>query len=132
MDDFVAFAAARRQSRGELLASWLDGGRIDVLSGTRPATADTAITTQTLLVSIALPDPAGTVSDGVWEADAIEAAMIVADGTAAWARLFDAADAVVADVDVGITNSDAALWLDNLSLVTGGLVTVTGLTIAEG
>ncbi|MDG4562556.1 MAG: hypothetical protein P9E88_14810 [Candidatus Competibacter sp.] len=131
MDDFVAFAAARRQSRGELVAGWLDGGTIKVYDGTRPATPDTVITSQTLLVIFELPDPAGTVTNGVWEADVIDAAMIAATGTAAWARLFDATGAVIADLDVGLTDSDAALWLDNLSLVAGGLVTVTGLTIAE-
>ena len=131
MDDIIVFANARRQSRGELVAGWLAGGTIKVYDGTRPATPDTAVTTQTLLVTFALPDPAGTVTNGVWEADAIDAAMIAATGTAAWARLFDATGAVIADVDVGLTDSDAALWLDNLSLVAGGLVTVTGLTIAE-
>ena len=131
MDDYVAFAAARRQSRAELLASWLDGGRIDVLSGTRPATPDTAITTQDVLVSIVVPDPSGTVADGVWELDTVAPFMIAATGTAAWARAYDAADAVVGDLDVGLTDSDAALWLDNLSLVEGGYVAVTGLTVAE-
>lgn len=132
MDDFVAFADARRQSRGELVSAWLDGGTLTIYDGTRPATPDTAITTQTLLVTFALPDPFGTVTDGVLEADAIAPAMVAVTGTASWARAFDAGDAVVCDMDAGVTNSDAALWLDNLSLVAGGFVAVDSLTLAEG
>lgn len=131
MDDVVAFADARRQSRAELLASWLDGGTIAIYSVPRPATPNTALTTQTLLVTFDLPDPSGTVTDGVWELADVDPFMISATGTAAWARVYDAADAVIGDLDVGLTNSDAALWLDNLSLVEGGYVAVAGLTIAE-
>lgn len=60
MNDVVAFANARRQSRGELVAAWLDGGTVEAYDGTRPATPDTAITTQKLLVTFQLPDPAIT------------------------------------------------------------------------
>jgi hypothetical protein len=133
MSDLVGFAAARRQSRASLLGTWLDGGVINIYSGTRPATADTAITTQTLLCSIALDDPSGGAAGGVWTADPLpDPGMVLADGTAAWARLRDADDAAVCDLDVGVTGSGAALELSNLSLVSGAMVTPTSLTITEG
>lgn len=128
----VGFTTARKTSRANLLASWLDGGYLNLYDGIRPASNGGAITTQTLLATVTLPDPAGEVTDGVFTADAIADTLILADGDAAWARAFDADDAIIADLDVGLNESEAAVWLDNLSLVTGGLVSVTSFVIAEG
>lgn len=131
MSNILGFAAARKTARAGLLASWLDGGEIRVYSGARPATADTAITTQTLLVTFAIPDPAGDVADDIFTGDAIDAAMIAATGVAAWARVVDSATGAVFDADVGTPGSGALLQLDNLNLVQGGYCTVTSFTVTE-
>jgi hypothetical protein len=130
-EDFIAFTLARRESRGELTAAWLDGGRIVLYDAPRPATADTAITTQTALVGFDLASPAGVVTDDVFAATLPDPAICDHSGTAAWARAYDASAAPIADLDVGLSGSGAALLLDNLSLVEGGQVTLTGFLIAE-
>jgi hypothetical protein len=129
----LGFAAARRQSRASLLAAWLDGGTISVYAGTRPASADDAITTQTLIAAFGLPTPAGSAADGVWTADPLPPnALILADGTATWARVRDSAAAVICDLDVGATDSGEALELDDTACVAGAYLIATALTITEG
>lgn len=134
MSDIIRFAAARRTSRGELHAGWLAGGMLviyDAGSGI-PADADTAITDQTALVIFDLPDPAGSVTDGVLTGGSIASALIAASGSAAWGRAYDSVDAVVADYDVGGVGSGAAIELDNLSLVIGAYASVISFRITEG
>ena len=131
MSNILGFTTARRTSRGELLAGWLDGGKAEVYTATRPASPDTAITSQTLLVTFTFPDPSGSVTAGVFTGDAIAQALVAETGTAAWARLYDDADGPIGDADVGLTGSGAFLQLDNLSLVEGGYVSVTDFGITE-
>ncbi|HOW75585.1 MAG TPA: hypothetical protein PK959_06595 [Candidatus Competibacteraceae bacterium] len=134
MSTAVGFATARKQSRASTHLGWFAGGTLKVYTASRPASADTAISTQTLLATITLPSPAGTATDGVitFNAAGIDPTMIAADGTAAWARSADSSSAVIEDLDVGLQESGAALILDNLNLVTGGLLSVVSLTITEG
>jgi len=131
MSNILGFAAARKTARAELLAAWLDGGEIRVYSGARPATTDTAVTTQTLLVTFAIPDPSGEVANGVLTGNAIAAALIAETGFATWARAVDSATGAVFDADVGTPGSGALLQLDNLNLVQGGYCTVTSFTVTE-
>ena len=131
MSNLMGFTTARKTSRAELVASWLDGGEVRIYDGTRPATADTAISTQTLLVTLALPHPSGTVTSGVWTAGEIDVAMIAETGTAAWARIVTSAGVTVFDADVGVVGSGALIEIDNLSLVTGGYCTVVSFTLTE-
>lgn len=131
MSNVLGFATARRTSRGNLLAGWLAGGEIRIYDGTRPADANTAITTQTLLVTFTCANPAGTVTNGVFTGTNPAVAMVAATGTAAWARFVDSSAGTICDVDVGVTNSGAVVELDNLSLVAGGYCTVTSLTLTE-
>jgi len=132
-DDLLGFATARRQSRASLLGTWLDGAFIDVYSGTRQASADDAITDQTLLATFELPDPAGAAQDGVWTAAPLPAnALIMADGTAAFGRVRDDQGATVCDMDAGPTGSGAALELDTVDCVEGAYLVAVALTITEG
>lgn len=132
MSNVIRFSAARRTSRANLHMGWLDGGTLEVYTAPVPANADVAISSQTLLTTHAIPDPAGTVSDGVFTAADFESALNVADGTAAWARAKDSGGVVIGDYDCGAAGSGAAIIIDNLGLVSGSLSTVTSFTIAEG
>lgn len=134
--DYLGFALARKTSRAELLNTWLSSGGLKLYDGTRPTDADTAISTQNLLSTITLVDPAGTVEDDVFTAnvDDLEPALITSTGTktASWARALDSSSGTICDLDVGLSGSGAAIILDNLSLVEGGLVSVLSFTITEG
>jgi len=97
-----------------------------------PADSDTALTDQTALVTFSIPDPSGDVSDGIFTAGTISAAMIASTGTAAFARAYDASDVVIGDYDVAALGSGAAIELDNLSLVEGAYATITAFSLTEG
>lgn len=132
MSNVLGFATARKTSRGNLLAGWLDGGEVRIYDGTRPADADTAITTQTLLVTFAIPDPSGSVSNGIFTGNSIAAAMVAETDTAAWARIVDTNGVTVCDVDVGMGGSGDFIELDSVSLVEGGYCSVVSFSISEG
>lgn len=131
MSNVLGFATARRTSRGNLLAGWLADGEIRCYTEPRPTDPDTALTTQTLLVTFEVPDPAGTVTNGILTGAAIAQAMVAATGTPAFARLVDSSGVVIGDADVGLTGSGAFVQLDNLNLVEGGYVSVTAFGITE-
>lgn len=132
MSDVLGLAGAVKQDLMEAFVARLDGGHVRIYSGTRPATADTAVTSQTLLLTLNLPDPAGTVASGGFTGDAIDSAICAADGNATWCRILDSALATLADGDVGLTGSGALVTLDNLALVAGGEITASGFTLAWG
>lgn len=131
MSNILGFAVARRTSRGELLAGWLDGGEIQIYDGTRAADADTAIGAQVNLVTFEIADPSGTVTNGVFTGADFAVAMVAESGTATWARIVDASAGTICDADVGITGSGAVIELDNLSLVEGGYCTITSFVLTE-
>lgn len=131
MSNILGFAVARRTSRANLILGWLAGGELRVYSGLRPATADTAITNQILLVTFSIPNPAGTVTDGVFTGNAIAAAMVAADGNAAWGRVVDSSSGTIFDADVGLQNSGNFIEIDSLNLVQGGYCTVLSFGITE-
>lgn len=131
MNNVFAFAQARATSRVELTSGWLDAGTLKIYSGTRPATPDTAITSQVLLATFTLPNPSGTVANGVWTKGTIAAALVAETGVATWARAFDSTSAVIADCDVGTVASGAMVELSNTSLVSGGYISVVSFTLTE-
>lgn len=132
MSDYIDFTTARKTSRANLVAGWVAGGTLRLYTGTRPASADDAVTDQTLLVEFDIPDPSGTVSGGVWTGAAVSPAMIAADGTPTWGRYADALDVDICDADVGTTGSGAAIIVDNANFVEGAMATIVGQTITEG
>ncbi|CAK0748439.1 conserved hypothetical protein [Gammaproteobacteria bacterium] len=131
MSNLVGFSTARKTARCSLINAWLSGGTLKIYAAPKPADADTAITTQTLLATFTIPDPSGTVTNGVLTGTNLDAAMIVADGTAAWARALDSAGVTIADFDMGLTGSGAAVTVDNLSLIAGALVSEVSFALAE-
>jgi hypothetical protein len=133
MSDVLRFAGARRTARGELHAGWLAGGTLTLYSAGSgvPADADTALTDQAALATFALPDPVGTVTDGVLTAEPIDTALVMVSDIVAFARAYSATDAVIADYDVGLVGSGAALEVDNLNLVMGAYVTVVSFMVTE-
>lgn len=105
-------------------------GLIKIYSGTKPADAETAITTQVLLATLTLSDPCGTVSTGVLTFATITSDSAAdATGTATWARLTNSAGVAVVDVDVSNTAGNGFIRLNTVSIVAGGSVSITSAQI---
>jgi hypothetical protein len=128
--DALDLATARRQSIATLLAGWIAGGTLAIYSSPRPASANAAVGSATLLCIFTLDDPSGAATEGTWTADPLpEAATIVATGTAAWARLYDDQGTTIADGSVGMTASGEAVTLATTALVAGYSVVCTACSI---
>lgn len=113
----------------DLLDAGAGAGYIQIRSGPRPTTANDAAT-GTLLATLTYSDPAfGSANgSGVATASAITGDSSADNtGTASWARLFDSTGATVADLSVG--TSGAEINLDSVSIVAGGTVSITSMTV---
>lgn len=101
-------------------------GTIQIRSGTRPATADTAAT-GTLLATVTLADPAfGAASNGVATLADPASVTGVAAGTATWFRGLDSTGATVLDGDVSATGGGGDLQLNTTTISVGLTIDVTG------
>lgn len=121
-----------RTALADVIKNAIDGGAgagtIKVYTGTKPAGPDTAITSQTLLGTLTCSDPCGSTSSGVLTFSAItQDSSADATGTAAWARIADSSGTAIVDVSVGTSGTD--LIMNTVSVVSGGPIAVTSLTI---
>jgi len=110
----------------------LNNGYLRLYSGTQPATADTAVTTQTLLAELRWNATAfGAASSGVATANAITADTSADNtGTATWFRALKSdGTTVVFDGSVGTSGAD--LNLNSTGISAGAAVWVTSFTYTE-
>jgi hypothetical protein len=110
----------------------LNNGYLRLYSGTQPATADTAVTTQTLLAELRWNATAfGAASSGVATANAITADTSADNtGTATWFRALKSdGTTVVFDGSVGTSGAD--LNLNSTAISAGATVSVTAFTYTE-
>lgn len=107
--------------------------RLRIYSGARPANANTAITTQTMLVELTCNATAfaAAASGGVLTANAISNGTAAANGTASFFRLWQS-NGTTAIMDGDVAASGADLNLNNTSIATGQTVSVTAFTITDG
>lgn len=111
------------------VAPLCNSGTIKIYDGAQPANANTAITSQTLLVTLTFSGTAfGSGSAGVATANAITAGTAVATSTAAWFRVLKS-DATTVVYDGTVGTSGANLNLNTTSIVSGGSVSITSLTL---
>jgi hypothetical protein len=98
-------------TQADALNALFNGGKILIYDGTQPATADTAVTTQTLGVTLTLNATAfGAASGGVLTANAITSGVAVASITPTWARITKAdGTTVLMDVSVGVSGANLTL-----------------------
>ena len=117
-----------RNAATDAQAARLNGGTVNVYSGTRPATADTALSGNTLLATGAFGSPAfGAAANGVATANAIgQDSSADAGAVPTFARLLTSGGASVADVTVG--TSETELIINASPLVQGLIVQFTALT----
>jgi len=100
----VTLAAATVNAIADAAAALCNGGTLKVYDGAQPATAATAVTTQTLLATCTFGSPAFIAAvAGVATANAItQDASADATGTAAWFRILSSAAATAMDGTVGV------------------------------
>jgi hypothetical protein len=124
-------AAATRNAQANAACALLNNGTIKLYSGTRPATADTALSGNTLLATGTFGATAfGAASAGAAVANAItQESNAPAGGTATFARLSTSGAAAVADVSVGTSGTE--LIINSTTIVAGLIVTFNSLTYTQ-
>lgn len=114
----------------DAIAAHLDSGLLRIYNGTQPATADDALSGQTLLAELGFGAPAfGAGSGGVATANAITPdSSANATGTATWYRCVKAdGTTVICDGEIGTSGSD--LNMNSVSIQAGAEVSVTGFAL---
>lgn len=123
------------EAEASAFASLLDNGYLRVYDGTKPANANTAITTQVLLAELRFANPAETAVTGgvILFDDFTPDSSANATGTATWFRAFKAdGTSPIMDGTVGLSATDAII--NTVSIVAGAAVSVTsaGIQISKG
>lgn len=119
-----------RNAAVDAVAALLNGGTLKFYSGTQPANAGTALSGNTMLVSLGFSATAfGAASSGSATANSITGGTIAADGTATFARLFKSnGTSVVLDCSVGTSGAD--ITVPTTTFNTGVDVTMSSATLS--
>ena len=104
------------------------GSKINIYSGSQPANANTAISGQTLLVTLTVSGSFGTDSNGTITLSTVTNGTAVATGTASFFRITQSNNTTVV-MDGSVATSDADLVLNNTSIATGQVVSISAGTI---
>jgi hypothetical protein len=104
------------------------GSLINIYSGSQPANANTAISGQTLLVTLTVSGSFGTDSNGTITLSTVTNGTAVATGTASFFRITQSNNTTVV-MDGSVATSDADLVLNNTSIATGQVVSISAGTI---
>jgi PAB1-binding protein PBP1 len=115
----------------DAMCAHLNSGTLVMYTGTQPTNANTALSANTVLVTLTFGATAfGASVNGVATANAITAGTAVAAGTATFARLFRSdGTTVVCDLSVGTSGSDVNL---NTTTISVGLqVSISSMTFTH-
>ena len=104
------------------------GALINIYAGSQPANANTAISGQTLLVTLTVSGSFGTDSNGTITLSTVTNGTAVASGTASFFRITQSNGTTVV-MDGSVATSDADLVLNNTSIATGQVVSISAGTI---
>ena len=104
------------------------GALINIYAGSQPANANTAISGQTLLVTVTVSGSFGTDSNGTITLSTVTNGTAVATGTASFFRITQSNGTTVV-MDGSVATSDADLVLNNTSIATGQVVSISAGTI---
>ena len=104
------------------------GSIIRIYQGTQPANANTAISTQTLLVSLPIVGSFGTDAKGTITIGAVTSAQAVATGTAEFFRIVKS-DGTTVVMDGSVGTSDADMILNTTAIANTQTVTISSGTI---
>ena len=107
------------------------GAIISIYQGTQPANANTAISGQTLLVSLVVSGSFGTDSNGTLTFSSVGNGTAVASGTASFFRIVKS-DGTTVIMDGSVGTSSADLVLNTTTIATNDTVAITSGTIVRG
>lgn len=99
---------------------------VEIYTGTKPATPDTAITSQVLLGTCTCSATAGTHANRRFTFNAItQDSAADTSGTATWARFKSGAGTAVLDVDVTTTGGGGFMQMNNTAITAEGPISIT-------
>jgi len=129
MPSNLKYSNGTRDAQQNGLISYAGSGSIiRIYSGSQPANANTAITTQTLLVPLVISGTFGTDTNGTITLSTVTNGTAVATGTASFFRIVKSdGTTVVMDGSVGTSGSD--MNLNNTSIASGQTVSISAGTI---
>lgn len=104
------------------------GCLINIYQGTQPANANTAISGQTLLVSLPISGSFGVDANGTITIGSVTSASATASGTAQFFRIFKA-DGTTVVMDGSVGTSDADMILNTVAIANTQTVTISSGTI---
>ena len=107
------------------------GALINIYAGTQPANANTAITSQVLLVTMIVTGTFGTDSNGTITIGAATNGVAVASGTASFFRITKS-DATTVVMDGSVGTSSADMIINNTSINATQVVSLSSGTIIRG
>lgn len=108
----------------------LDGGSAEIYNGTKPATRETAVTTQTKFATLTLVTPAGSVSNGQLTFGAITPDSAAdASGSATWARFKSSTGAVMFDCSVSAIGGTGVLQMVSTYFSAGSPVSIASMVL---
>lgn len=125
----VTGSLAIRNARAVVHATALAGGAIHFYGGAMPAGGEAPAGAYAGMV--VLPSPAGDVAAGAFALIPNLEAMALTNVTITWARVVDAGNNWLYDMDCGLEGSGAALELDSVDVQAGGTITVQSLILIE-
>lgn len=125
----LRYSNGTRHAQNEGLITYAgSNARISLYQGTQPANANTAISTQTLLVTCILSGVFGTDTDGTLTLGTVQTGTAVATGTAQFFRIFKSdGTTVVMDGSVGVSGADLNLNTTTINITQS--VDISGGTI---
>lgn len=114
-----------------LLSDLGNAASFNIFSSPMPSNANLP-PTGTLLANVVMNSPFGYVSNTTINAYASNGVTIIANGTAAWARMTAANGVNVFDADIGLPASNATIIFNTTALVNSTLFTLTNFIINIG
>ena len=124
----LTFSTAAKNAQMTAVRDLIAGGSIQLWNGTKPASLGTP--GGTLLATLTLGTPAGTVTSGVLTIGSVtQTNSSHVNGTPTFIRFRDSSGNAVADIDVGAGAGNVQF---TGTVTTGQNVTVTGLTLTAG
>lgn len=129
MPSNLKYSNGTRNAQQQGLITYAGSGcLINIYQGTQPANANTAISGQTLLVSLPISGSFGTDANGTITLSTVTSASAVATGTASFFRIFKSnGTTVVMDGSVGTSNAD--MILNTTAIANTQTVTINSGTI---